>query len=162
MVWILEVGYKKDVTDPVGFLTKKEIEDLGIKGVEKVKSINTYVIDGDVKEEDVKKICEELLADNQIQHYGYRGKNIDKSIKHEFPNAWLVEVGFKPGVMDAVGLSTLSAIEILGIYNVREVKTRNKYLIIGDITEEQVRKICKRCLVNPLIQHYSYQRIGGK
>ncbi len=110
----------------------------------------------------MKKICEELLSDNQIQHYGYRGKGVNKSIKHEIPNAWLVEVGLKPGVMDAIGMSTTNAIEILGIDSVREVKTRTKYLIIGDISEEEVRKICRRCLVNPLIQHYTYQRIGGE
>lgn len=162
MIWIVEIGYRKNVTDPVGYLIKKEIEDLGIGGIEEVRSINTYAIDGNISEEEVKKICEELLADNQIQHYGYRGRGVNKSIKHEIPNAWLVEVGLKPGVMDPVGLSTLSAIEVLGIDSVREVKTGSKYLIIGDISEETVRKICKRCLVNPLIQHYRYQRIGGK
>ena len=162
MVWIVEIGYKKDVTDPVGFLTKKEIEDLGIEGVKEVRSISTYAINGNISEEQVKKICEELLADNQIQHFGYRGKNVDKSIKHEFPGAWLVEVGFKPGVMDAIGMSTANAIEILGIDSVREIRTRTKYLIIGDVSEEQVKKICQRCLVNPLIHNYSYQKIGEK
>ena len=37
MVWIVEVGYKKGVTDPVGFLTKKEIDDLNIHDVKEVK-----------------------------------------------------------------------------------------------------------------------------
>jgi len=161
MVWIVEIGYKKDATDPVGYLTKKEIEDLGISGVEEVKSISTYAIDGKVTEEDVKRICEELLADNQIQHYGYKGKNIDKSMKHEFPGAWLVEVSFKPGVMDAVGLSTTHALEIMGVGDVKEVKTGSKFLIIGDVSEKTVEKICKRVLVNDLIQDYSYRKIGG-
>lgn len=161
MVWIVEIGYKKDATDPVAYLMKKEIEDLGISGVEEVKSISTYAIDGQVTEEDVKKICEELLVDNQIQHYGYRGEEVDKSIKHEFPGAWLVEVSFKPGVMDAVGLSTTHALEIMGIGDVKEVKTGTKFLIIGDLTEKTVEKICKRILVNDLIQDYSYRKIGG-
>ena len=161
MVWIVEVGYKKDVTNPVGHLTKKEIEDLGIEGVEEVKSINTYAIDGKISEEEVKKICEELLADNQIQHYGYKSKKVDKLInKDEFKNARLVEVSLKPGVMDAVGLSTTHAIEIMGIGEVNEVKTGTKFLLIGDLTEETVEKICKRVLVNDLIQDYSYRKIG--
>ena len=57
MVWIVEIGYKKDATDPVAYLMKKEIEDLGISGIEEVKSISTYAIDGQVTEEDVKKIA---------------------------------------------------------------------------------------------------------
>ncbi len=162
MVWIVEVGYKKDITDPVGFLTKKEIQDLGIKGVKEVRSINTYTITGEVGEEEVKKICEELLSDNQIQNYGYRGINVSKGLKHDVPNAWLIEIGLRPGVMDAVGLSTLNAIEILGIDSVKKVKTGTKYLIIGDISEEDVQKICRRLLVNNLIQHYHYQKIGGE
>ena len=163
MVWIVEIGYKKDATDPVGYLTKKEIEDLGIKGVEEIKTISTYAIDGKVTEEDVKRISEELLVDNQIQHYGYSGKGVDKQInKDEFKNAWLVEVSFKPGVMDAVGLSTSHALEIMGIGDVKEVKTGTKFLIIGDVTEDTVEKICKRVLVNDLIQDYSYRKIGGK
>ncbi|MDI6826438.1 MAG: phosphoribosylformylglycinamidine synthase subunit PurS [Candidatus Aenigmarchaeota archaeon] len=163
MAWIVEVGYKKEATDPVGFLTKKEIEDLGIEGVKDVRTINTYIIDGDISEDDVKKICEELLSDSQIQHFGYSDENVKKLItEHGFPEAWLVEVTFKPGVTDAVGLSTLNAIEIMGIDGVRNVSTGEKYLIFGDVSEEDVEKICKRILANELIQNYSYRKIGGK
>jgi len=160
MVWIVEVGYKDGVTDPVGFLIKKEIDDLGIKGVKEVKSISTYTITGEIGEEEVRKIGEELLSDNQIQEFGYRGIGVNKGIKHDIPNAWLVEVGFKVGVMDAVGMSAVRAIEILGVGEVKEVKTGNKFLIIGNISEDDVKKICERVLANSLIHKYRYYRIG--
>jgi phosphoribosylformylglycinamidine (FGAM) synthase PurS component len=160
MVWIVEIGYKNHVTDPIGYLTKKEIEDLGIQGVQDVKSISTYMIDGEITEDDVKKICEELLSDNQIQRYKYADDKEKLRIKIDFP-AWLVEVNFKEGVTDAVGLSTLNAIEILGVESVRNVSAGNKYLIIGDIPEETVKQICERILANGLIQNYSYRKIGG-
>jgi phosphoribosylformylglycinamidine synthase len=161
MTWIVEIGYKKNVTDPVGFMTKKEIDDLGIEGVHDVKAISTYMIDGELTESDIKRICEELLSDNQIQHYRYADNKEKLMTKHEFPGAWLVEVNFKQGVTDAVGLSTLNAIEILGVEGIRNVNTGNKYLIIGNITEETVKKICERVLANGLIQDYSYRNIGG-
>ncbi len=161
MVWIVEIGYKNHVTDPVGYLTKKEIEDLGIKGVQDVKSISTYMIDGEVTEDDVKKICEELLSDNQIQRYKYADDKEKLRIKGDFPMAWLVEVNFKEGVTDAVGLSTLNAIEILGVDGVKNVNAGNKYLIIGNIPEETVRQICERVLANGMVQNYSYRKIGG-
>jgi phosphoribosylformylglycinamidine (FGAM) synthase PurS component len=160
MVWIVEIGYKNHVTDPIGYLTKKEIEDLGIQGVKDVKSISTYMIDGEVTENDVKRICEELLSDNQIQRYKYADDKEKLRIKVDFP-AWLVEINFKEGVTDAVGLSTLNAIEILGVEGVRNVNAGNKYLIIGDVPEETVKKICERVLANGLIQDYSYRKIGG-
>ena len=160
MVWIVEVGYKKHVTDPVGFMTKKDIDELGIQGVEDVRAISTYTILGEITEEDVKKVSEELLSDNQIQEYGYRGIGVKKPLEHEHTKGWVVEVGLKPGVMDAVGLSASSAIEILGIDTIKEIKTGNKYMLVGDISEEQVRKICQRLLVNNMIQFYRYQKIG--
>ena len=161
MVWIVEVGYKKHVTDPEGFMTKKGIEELGIEGIEDVRAISTYTITGEMGEEEVKKISEELLSDNQIQNYGYRGIGVKKPLEHDYPKGWIIEIGLKPGVMDAVGLSTASAIEILGIDSVKEVKAGNKYLIIGDVSEEDIRKICQRLLVNNMIQFYRYQKIGG-
>jgi phosphoribosylformylglycinamidine (FGAM) synthase PurS component len=55
----------------------------------------------------------------------------------------------------------LNAIEILGVEGVKNVSAGNKFLIIGDVTEENVRKICERVLANGLIQEYSYRKIGG-
>jgi phosphoribosylformylglycinamidine (FGAM) synthase PurS component len=159
MVWIVEVGYKNGVTDPVGFLIKKEIEDLGITEVQEVKSISTYVIDGQMTEVDVKKICDELLSDSQIQDYGYVTENLNKSLKKNFPGAWLIDVRLKPGVTDTVGVSTLNAIEILGIDTATNVNASSKYVIIGDMTEEQIKNVCDKCLANSLIQDYSYTKL---
>ena len=162
MAWIVEVGHKEGVTDPVGYLIKKEIEDLGIKGVEEVRSFNTYGITGEVSEEELKKIGQELLSDNQTQHFDLHGRVVKKTLSNiKSPKGWLVEVTFKAGVTDAVGMSTLNAIEILGIDGIRNVRTGEEYLILGDIPEETIDKICRAVLANPLIQDYSYHKIGG-
>jgi phosphoribosylformylglycinamidine (FGAM) synthase PurS component len=162
MTWLVEVGYKDGVTDPVGYLIKKEIEDLGIKGVEKVISFNTYGITGEVSEEELKRIGQELLSDNQTQNFGLYGKVVEDIInRSKIKKGWLIEATFKVGVTDAVGMSTLNAIEILGVDGIRNVRTGEKYLIIGDIPEETIDKICRAVLVNPLIQDYSCHMIGG-
>jgi len=161
MPWIVEVGYKDGVTDPVGFLVKKEIEDLGIKGVEEVRSFNTYGIIGEVSEQELKRIGQELLSDNQTQNFGLYGRVVEKVIKNKPKKGWLIEITFKSGVTDAVGMSTLNAIEILGVDCIRNVKTGEKYLILGDIPEETIDKICRAVLANPLIQEYSCRKIGG-
>ena len=160
MVWIVEVGYKDEVTDPVGFLIKKEIEELGIKGVEEVRSFNTYSITGEISEEELKRIGQELLSDNQTQHLDQHGRVVDKTLsKLKSPKGWLVEITFKTGVTDAVGMSTMNAIEILGVDGIRNVRTGEKYLILGDISEGTIDKICRAVLANPLVQDYSYQKI---
>jgi len=161
MAWIVEVGYKEGITDPVGFLIKKEIDDLGIKGVKEVKSFSTYGITGDVSEQELERIGQELLHDKQTQNFDLHGKVVEKTLKNiELPKGWLVEITFRPGVTDAVGMSTLNAIEILGVDGIRNVRTGEKYLILGDISEETMDKICRAVLANPLIQDYSYQKIG--
>jgi len=161
MVWIVEVGYKEGVTDTVGFLIKKEIDDLGIKGVEEVISFSTYGITGEVTEQELERVGQELLHDNQTQHFGQHGKVVDKTLsKLGSPRGWLVEITFKTGVTDAVGMSTLNAIEILGVDGIRNVRTGEKYLILGDIPKETIDKICRAVLANPLIQDYSYHKIG--
>ncbi len=161
MVWLVEVGYRDKVTDPVGFLIKKEIEDLGIKGVEEVRSFSTYGITGEVSEGELERIGQELLHDNQTQHFGLHRKVIDKTLSNlESPKGWLVEITLKAGVTDAVGMSTLNAIEILGVEGIRNVRTGEKYLILGDISKETIDKICRAVLLNPLIQDYSYHKIG--
>jgi len=161
MAWIVEVGYKDGATDPVGFLVKKEIEDLGIKGVEEVVSFNTYGITGEVSEQELKRVGQELLSDNQTQNFGLYGKVVEDVVKSKSKKGWLVEITFKQGVTDAVGMSTLNAIEILGVDGIRNVRTGEKYLILGDISEETIDKICRAVLLNPLIQDYSYHKIGG-
>lgn len=161
MAWVVEVGHKQGVTDPVGYLVKKEIEDLGIKGVEDVRSINTYGITGDVSEQELERIGQELLHDNQTQHFDLHGKVVEKTLNDlKTPKGWLVEITFKSGVTDAVGMSTLNAIEILGVDGIRNVRTGEKYLILGEIPKETVEKICRAVLVNPLIQDYHYEKIG--
>ena len=158
-IWTVEVGYKEGTVDPLGSGVKRDIQDLGIAGVEEVKTFNVYFIEGELNERDVRRICEELLADRIIQTYGYSDGELNKLL----PKAgvgWLVEVRFKPGVMDAVGMSTENALRLMGIGRVKSVRTGVRYLIIGKLNEEEVREVCKRCLVNELIHDYSLRRVG--
>ncbi len=72
MQWKIEVGYKPTATDAAGGGIKKDIEDLGISGVDCVRTLQMYVIDGDISESEVKTICENLLADRITQLYEYK------------------------------------------------------------------------------------------
>jgi len=67
--FIIEVYYKKGVTDAVGDSVKKGIEDLSIDGIKSAKTGHKYVISGALKKEDVLKIAERLLANNVVQDF---------------------------------------------------------------------------------------------
>jgi len=70
-----------------------------------------------------------------------------------------VEVAHNAGVTDPVEDSALKAIRDLGLSSVRAVRTGKRYLIEGQLDEEQLGVICGRLLVNPIIQHIVEQEL---
>jgi phosphoribosylformylglycinamidine (FGAM) synthase PurS component len=161
-MWVVGVGYRDGQKDPLGENTKSEILGLGVPNIAGVKTLQTYVIEGDVAEKEVEKIGRDILADNVIQYFsfdrfGKEGEHIKKLTDKQ--NVWVVEVFFRPGVMDAVGLSVEKALEVIGIQNARSVRTGTTYVISGNLNEEELKMICEKCLANGLIQNYRYHRV---
>ena len=156
MKWKIEVGYKPSATDAMGEGIKKDIEDLGISGVDYVKTMQLYMIDGNLSEPDVNSICENLLADRVTQVYEYKRSLVGP----DDAGAWLVEVTYKPGVTDTVGDSTVKGIKDLGISDVKSAKTGKVYIIKGELSEDDMELICKRLLANDVIQNYVYESVG--
>ncbi|MDD5449129.1 MAG: phosphoribosylformylglycinamidine synthase subunit PurL [Candidatus Omnitrophica bacterium] len=67
-VHALEVCYKPGVMDPVEDSTKKGIRDLGIPGVNSIKTARKYLIKGGIAQEQVNYIGDKLLYNKVIQH----------------------------------------------------------------------------------------------
>jgi len=64
-----DVYYKKGVTDAVGESVKIGIRDMGIDGVESVRTGARYEITGRLSGRIVRSICERLLANKVVQEY---------------------------------------------------------------------------------------------
>jgi len=153
MQYKIEVGYKPTATDAMGEGIKKDIEDLGISGVDRVKTMQLYMIDGDLSESDVKSVCENLLTDRITQLYAYKGSLVEQ----DDAGGWVVEVTYKHGVTDPVGDSTVKGIGDMGISGVSSAKTGQKYVMKGSLSEDDVDNICRRLLANDVIQNYRYE-----
>jgi len=69
-----------------------------------------------------------------------------------------VEVTYKPGVLDAEGKATLSALKTLG-FDVSDVKSSKAYLIECSCDENKVEEMCRKLLSNPIIQDYSIKKL---
>jgi len=70
--WLAEVGFKPGVTDNVGKTAKEAIEwRLGrkLKEEEKVYTSTQYLFWGHLKQEDVERICTDLLGNSLIQRF---------------------------------------------------------------------------------------------
>src|SRR3989338_1817687 len=152
MIWRVEIKEKDAVSDAFGDGISKDILDLGITSVSKVRVIQVYLIEGDVNQNAVQKICEELLIDKIIQDYSFNPGN--KTLPSlETDHLKIVEIAYNPGVMDPVEESTLKGIRDLGIKSVRSVRTAKKYLLYGNLSRGQIETIVNKVLANKLIQH---------
>lgn len=151
MIWRVEIKNKSGIFDATGEGIKRDILDLNIKDVNDVNVIDVYVIEGKITVDEIRRICEELLTDPITQEYRYEGSYDVKGQK----DSHALEVCYRPGVMDPVEESTKKGIRDLGIPGVNSVKTAKKYLIKGDVSDEQVRLIGEKLLYNKVIQHIS-------
>jgi len=149
----IEVSVKTGFADPRAGALEKDILDLGVSGVTRAKVSDVYLLEGDLAEADILRICRELLADPITQEYSYRDTPPP-------PDARLVEVAYNPGVMDPVEESVRKGIADLGISGVKAVRTARKYLLWGDFDDTTLQSICDKLLVNSVVQHVVAAREG--
>ena len=147
--WKVEVSYKPEVPDTVGQGILEDIADLGISGVDAVRTATVYWIEGTLDDQAIDRIGAELLADPITQVYTFRPET-------DAVKCWTLEVQFKPGVTDAVGDSTVKGIKDLGIAGVTDVRTGHKYWFTGNLNAERLETIARRLLMNDVIQTFSY------
>lgn len=72
----------------------------------------------------------------------------------------LVKIDLKEGITDPEGLNALKALKLLGFENVSEVRTAKIFKITLDSenkeeAEAQIRQMCERLLINPVVQSFS-------
>jgi len=156
MSYKIEVKDKPGIFDAVGSGIKKDITDLGIKTVRDVRFVQVYCIEGSFSEEQIRKICEQLLVDPISQEYKIVSEGLPPSYfkasgippymniaggkRIKGSGEFVVEVAYNPGVMDPVEESTLKGIRDLGIEGATAVKTAKKYLIRGKLSDTQLRQ----------------------
>ena len=101
--------YRIEVTPKPGFMTEAAAavvaqgRDVGLNAVDGVTISRIYFIDGEIDDQTVTTICDEVLADDVVESYTYR--LLDGS--DEGPQPGVVEVSCKPGVTDTVGETLL-------------------------------------------------------
>lgn len=151
MIWRIEIKHKKGVFDSLAESVRKSIEDLGLKNVSRVDITRIYNIEGSLTENQVEKICRDLLADPITQEFSYStGKPLagrNSNGKHT------IEITHNPGVMDPVEESTLKGIRDLNVQGVSAVRTAQQYDLYGSFSGKDISLITNKVLSNKLIQH---------
>ncbi len=147
----VEVCLKSHLPDARGLGLVRDIHDLGITTVSKVRIVDIYWLDADLTTDELDLLCRELLADPVTQEYRH-----DSAFSAEAgagDDYHTVEIAYNAGVADPVEDTVMKAVRDLGIGSIRAVKTTRRYLLQGHLDEDKLEVICGRLLVNPIIQH---------
>ncbi len=148
----VEVCLKPHLPDARGLGLVRDIHDLGITAASSVRVVDIYWLDADLTTDKLDLICRCLLADPVTQDYQCFSSSTD--IKGAVNNqSHIIEVTYNAGVTDPVEDTIIKAILDLGVDGVRAVKTAKRYLLQGQLDDEQMETICSRLLVNPIVQH---------
>jgi phosphoribosylformylglycinamidine synthase II len=142
----IEVSVREGFADPRSEGLLKDILDLGIKTVDRVRVSNVYLLEGKLDDKELLAICRELLTDPIVEEFSYQESPCPDGAR-------LVEVAYNPGVMDPVEDSVKKGIRDLGITTITAVRTAKKYLFWGDFSDDILQSICDKLLVNSIVQH---------
>ncbi len=127
------------------------IAALDIEGVQRVERRDLYFLRGELTDDDIRKLCEELVADPIVHRvvWGLASETVDTP-----SGAVRVEVGFLHGVTDTVGSSLMARAGALGFEGLRAAASAESYLLYGQLDAEDVQLIAHRLLYSDAIQHY--------
>ncbi|RDV81305.1 phosphoribosylformylglycinamidine synthase subunit PurL [Ammonifex thiophilus] len=132
--------------DPSGEGVLHEIrQSLGITSVEKVRTVKVYRFEG-IGEEEARFLAERLLCEPVFQHYTLNRPIITDASR-------IVEVAYRPGVMNPEAASLMKAARDLGVKGLLAADSSVEYAFYGALRSEELELIIKRLLVNETIQH---------
>lgn len=146
-IFTVEVRDQEPGTEGIAASLVRDMRDLGIAGVEGLKIIHVYRLEGDLSEDSTHRLARLVLADPITQTY-----QIATGQAHAGSVGRSVEVAFNPGVMDPREESIRKAAADMGL-RLTGVRTALRYEISGAVSDEELRLAADRLLLNKTVQH---------
>ena len=146
-VWRFEVRSQPGQADPIVDRARAEASEK-LPAAQSIEAAKVFLIEAPLSDDQAQAIASELLTDPIIQ-------TAELGTADAQPSARLVEVHYKPGVMDPVAESTRDAIcemfpdtDPASIY----VATGERYDITGIPDDDAITRFAETALGNPVIQ----------
>jgi phosphoribosylformylglycinamidine synthase len=158
MLWEVDIYAAPGQPDLMGRQAAASAAELGLADTLAVTAAHSYLIEGSLDRCQVERIARELLADRLVERTVVA--TVDDAVLAKPPDegALLVHVLLKPGVMDPVAQSALSAIGDFGI-TAEAVRTLKKYWIRG-LPEERLSQFASKVLANDAIEQVAVGPLG--
>ncbi|SKA80237.1 AIR synthase-related protein [Desulfobaculum bizertense] len=150
----VELGLKAHVTDTVGHKVARGIvQALGVP-VNDCQIVRVFTVQG-VDDSGISRLLDAAVLHDPVLHDAST-----EPISTDFD--WTIEVGFRPGVTDNQGRTARESVAlVLGLSKEDAqdvaVYTSTRYLLHGDLSEDDVINIGRNFLANELIQRFEYK-----
>ncbi|MFH1264851.1 MAG: phosphoribosylformylglycinamidine synthase, partial [Planctomycetota bacterium] len=150
MLWEIDIYPATGQPDLIGDQVAADTADLGLATNLAVRAARGYLIQGALDHAQVARIAHELLADRIVERTVVAP--VGDEALNQAPNGQprLVHVLPKPGVMDPVAQSALSAIADLG-FEAEAVRTLKKYWV-GELDDERLALLVSKILANDAVE----------
>ena len=146
----IEVGYRPGIPDPRGLAVLETIRSFLSIPASDVRAFDVYTVDADLSEREAAKARDHVT--DPVTQLGA----IDRLEPPPFD--FVVSVGFRPGVTDAVGKSALALLRDMldRPLGGNAVFTSRLYFLSG-VDEKQAKRIASDLLANALIERFDVQ-----
>lgn len=153
MLWEVEIQPVASEKDYEGQRVLASARSQGISGLKSVKAARTFLLQGNLTEQDARRAAEQLLVDPVTETYQVHelGKNGAVGSAAAGSSVCL-NVLFHPGVTDSVAENAAQALNRLNI-NVTNAATCRRYWVTGDLASAQMTQLTKKVLANDAIEY---------
>jgi phosphoribosylformylglycinamidine synthase II len=148
MLWEVEIRPAANEIDRAGADVLARAKLVGAESVREVQAGHSYLIEGDLDAAAIQRRAVPLLADSVTEVATVHQLPLTT---HHSPLTTL-NVLFKPGVTDNVGLTATKALQDFGLA-VERVATCRKYWVNGDANAADLNRLAEKVLANDAIEH---------
>lgn len=148
MLWEVAIEPADGLQDREADRVQTAARGLGLSSVRTVRSGRSFLVQGDADAEHVQQLARTALADPVVETFTVHPLPAANGVS---PGMRLLNVLFKPGVTDNVGLSTRDALAAAG-WNVSAVATVRTYRVNDDVTDADLDRLLTKVLANDAIE----------
>ncbi len=152
MLWEVEIQPIGSEKDYEGQRVLASAKSQGIVGLTSVKAARTFLIQGDLSENDARRAAEQLLVDPVTEQFAVHQLPVSPSEISNLKSQMLLNVLLHPGVTDSVAENAIQALNRLKL-SVTNAATCRRYWIQGDLTAAQWNQLQKKVLANDAIEY---------
>ncbi len=140
-LWQFQISARPEYADPASRETLHLLRDFGIEGVGEIRTYRIFNIDLEEGYDavSVRRIATDLLTDPVVEQCEIASADASST---PASRDVVVEVHFRPGVMDNVANSTLLALRDMGI-SARSVRTARRYLLSPPPPAHELTRIAR-------------------